>query len=350
MAFNRPSLEELNTRTDTQLASRLGIAAFLRRSVLGVVSRVLAGASHLLHGHISWAFKQLFPDTAETTYLDRWASIWGIDRKTAAVAEGYATLVLTAPAVIPIGTLLQTAAGVRYETTELIDAETLGNTAVAVKATETGEAGNTSSPVVANLLSPIAGVSSAGTITSAAGGTSDEADSQLRSRLLARIELPPHGGAESDYEMWALEVPDITRAWVFPENTGAGTVGVSVVVDDLVGGPIPDGAKIAEVQAHLEEVRPVTAIVTAFAPVAAPIDPTIELVPNNATVQAAVEASLQDMLKREAVPGGTILLSHIREAISIAAGETDHDLVSPVADVTASTGELITLGAITWQG
>jgi uncharacterized phage protein gp47/JayE len=65
-------------------------------------------------------------------------------------------------------------------------------------------------------------------------------------------------------------------------------------------------------------------------------------------VQAAVLAELQDLLLREATPGGTLLLSHIRAAISSAAGETDFVLTSPAANVTNTTGNMCTMGTITW--
>jgi uncharacterized phage protein gp47/JayE len=89
--------------------------------------------------------------------------------------------------------------------------------------------------------------------------------------------------------------------------------------------------------------------VTVVAPVAVPLDLTITgLTPDTAAVRAAIEAEIIDLLRREAVPGGTILLSHLREAISIAAGEADHALTIPAANVTHATGELAVLGTITW--
>ena len=66
-------------------------------------------------------------------------------------------------------------------------------------------------------------------------------------------------------------------------------------------------------------------------------------------VEAAVTAELQDMITRDAIPGGTILYSHIMEAISIATGETDHVLVSPAANVTHATYEIAVMGTITWE-
>ncbi|MDX9862130.1 MAG: hypothetical protein RBS99_14555, partial [Rhodospirillales bacterium] len=63
----------------------------------------------------------------------------------------------------------------------------------------------------------------------------------------------------------------------------------------------------------------------------------------------AIEAEIRDLLRREAEPGGTILLSHIREAISIAAGEYDHALAAPAADLAHDTGEIAVFGGITWS-
>ena len=54
------------------------------------------------------------------------------------------------------------------------------------------------------------------------------------------------------------------------------------------------------------------------------------------------------MLRRDAVSGGTILISQIREAISIAAGEDDYQVPRPAADVTHATGEIAVMGTVTW--
>ncbi|MNL36264.1 Baseplate J-like protein [compost metagenome] len=111
---------------------------------------------------------------------------------------------------------------------------------------------------------------------------------------------------------------------------------------------IPDGAEVAAVKAHIDTLRPVTAELYVVAPVAAPINFQIQLTPSSVAVKAAVEAELRDLLKREAAPGKTILVSHIREAISIAAGEQDHVLVAPAANVTNAIGSMSTFGSITW--
>ena len=60
-------------------------------------------------------------------------------------------------------------------------------------------------------------------------------------------------------------------------------------------------------------------------------------------------AELLDMLTRDAEPGGTIYLSVVNEAISIAQGEKTHILHAPTENITCIAGEIVTLGAITWE-
>jgi hypothetical protein len=162
-----------------------------------------------------------------------------------------------------------------------------------------------------------------------------------------RLRNPVRGGAASDYVSWALEVAEVTRAWVYENWNGLGTVKVLFVMD---GRPdiIPTGDDVTLVAAHIAPLRPVCADVTVAAPIATPLDLTIHLVPDTTATRAAVSAELADLIAREAEPGGTILLSHIREAISLAAGETDHTLTVPSGNVTAAAGHISTFGTITW--
>jgi uncharacterized phage protein gp47/JayE len=76
-----------------------------------------------------------------------------------------------------------------------------------------------------SIARPIDGINSGGeTIGDTVGGTDQERQEQLRSRMLARYRAPPHGGARHDYIAWALEVPGVTRAWCSPIGYGPGTV------------------------------------------------------------------------------------------------------------------------------
>ncbi len=352
MPFNRPTLQQLIDRAQADIETRLpGTDARLRRSNLNVLSRVHSGGMHGLYGFLHWLSRQFLPDTAESENLDRIATLWLAEgRKPAAPAAGPILFTGNNGAVIPAGTLLQRSDGAEYAT----DAEVTiadGEADAQVTAVQGGTEGNTEAGSALTLVSPIAGVQSQATVGGAGltNGIDIESDDALRERVIARMQQPPHGGASFDYIMWALAVPGITRAWVFPLGLGEGTVLVYVVTDDA-DPIIPDGTKIQEVQDYIDERRPVTADVTVVAPTAVALDFEIEdLEPDELSVRDAVEASLRDLIRRTAEPGGTILISHIREAISIAAGEHDHVLVDPVANVDHSDGEIAVMGNITWS-
>jgi len=350
MAFTRPTLSALVAQAETDLAGRLsGGDALLRRAIERVLARVHAGAMHGLYGFLDDTARQLMPDTADADHLARWAGVWGVARKPAIAATGSAELTGTNGAVAPEGTRLQRSDGAEYVVTA--DATiALGVATAAIAAATAGSGGLAEAGDALTFVSPIAGISSQAVVSAGGvtGGVDEESDDALRGRLLARIREQPRGGAISDYERWALEVGEVTRAWVFPERDGLGTVGVTFVMDGRAD-VIPLSGDLAAVDAHIDPLRPVTADVTVFAPTPLDLDPEITLTPATDAVKAAVEAELRDLLSREAEPGGTLLISHIREAISIAAGETDHVLVSPTANVVADPEEIVVLGAITWS-
>lgn len=350
MPFARPTLTELIDRVITDISSRVtGVeSAVLRRSLLGIVGQSEAGAVHMLYGYLDWIAKQSIIDTAEKEYLERWAAIWKVIRKTAGFAGGQVAFSGTDGSTILDGTIVQRQDGVQYKV--LGDAVFAGGPLIVpILALEAGEAGNFGSGLPIFLLSPIAGVQSTGTTaTKIEDGADVESDERLLARLLARIQQPPHGGAAFDYEQWALEVAGVTRVWVYPLQMGAGTVTVLFVCDEDVS-IIPSPAKVAEVQAYINARAPVTAEVFVVAPIADPLDMTIKLTPNTTAVQNAVSAELTDLIDRDSAPGGTILISRLREAVSLAAGEDNNQIVTPPADVTHATGHMAVLGTLTFS-
>ncbi|PQA78680.1 baseplate J/gp47 family protein [Rhodoferax sp. TS-BS-61-7] len=350
--FNRPTLAALVERIRTDVLSRLVSDDALRRTEAEVYSRALAGAVHGLYGYVEWAAKQIIYDTAEEEHLVRWAGIWKVLRKVAVAANGNVTFSVQVGAVIPAGTLLQALDGVQYVTTTEV---TAGSTsAVApVAAVEPAAAGNRAAGQTLNLVNPVAGVQTLATAGLLSGGADVETIDSLRDRFLTRIQQPPQGGAKHDYENWALEVPGVTRAWVYPQEMAANGVTVRFVRDNDGTGAaiIPSAPEVATVQAYIEDPsrKPVTAALTVVAPNSVPLNFVFtDLVPDTTAVRAAVSAELQDLLRRKAVPGGPLLLSQIRAAISTAAGEENYVLASPSADVTNTLGNMSTMGTITW--
>lgn len=348
MPFERPTLPQLIDQGASEIESRLpGVLARVRRSLVGVINRVLAGGLSALYKYVEFLNRQVWPDQAEAEYLVEHGNRWGVLRVPAASATGIVSFTGTDGTIIPASTVVQRADGTRY-LTDAIATIAAGAALVPVTAEVAGQAGNSALATAVSLVSPIAGVNSAAVASTALAGGADIEDVEpWRARILSRIRRVPQGGAVPDYIEWALKVPGVTRVWVYPGELGAGTVTIRFTRDDDAS-PIPDAGEVANVQDYIDELRPVTADVLVFAPLAVPLNFTIELTPNTPLVKAAVEAELADLIRREGEPGGTLLLSRLREAISIAAGETNHVLTVPSADVTHTVGQIPTMGVITW--
>lgn len=355
MAFQRPTLQELIDRITADLISRLELeSAPLRRAVVKVLARVIAGAIHLVYGYLDFILAQIFPDISEEAYLIRQASLYGVEKKPGTFAGGLATddrdVIFTGTngTEIPELTRLQREDGILYE---VVSAGTIaiGTATVPVRCLTAGAIGNCDADTILSLVSPISGIDQDATVDTGGitGGFDAETVEQLRARFIERLRNPPAAGTESDYIRWAKEVVGVTRAWAIANRYGSGTVGILFVVDGEMD-IIPTAPKVAEVQAYIDERKPITADATVYAPTGVEMDFTIAVTPNTTAVKDAVEAELEDLLRREAEPGVTILLSHINEAISLAAGETDHALTVPAADVTHGTDEIPIMGTITW--
>ncbi|PIR25600.1 MAG: hypothetical protein COX62_01400 [Deltaproteobacteria bacterium CG_4_10_14_0_2_um_filter_43_8] len=235
-----------------------------------------------------------------------------------------------------------------------------GEIIVEATAVVAAENGNVVDGSILQLVAPIVGVDANVTVNDTIQEAEDqETIEQLRERLLQRIQQPPAGGAVRDYVAWGLSIAGITRVWVGPGWFGLGTVAVFVVEDGETN-IIPDAAKVQEVQDYIDTVRPITADVIVFPPTPAPLDFMIALQPNTQAVRDAVTQELKDLIARDAqvvgtfktpnlIHDGTILLSRINEAISLAVGEEDHNLLAPVVNFQPNAGEIAVLGTITWQ-
>lgn len=359
MAFVRPTLSELVERVEQDFISRLELSTpLLRRALARVTARVVAGAVHMLHGHLEYLARQIFPDRAERAFLVRWGALFGVTIKPAAGASGYVTITGTGFAASS-GSVLLHADGTAFNVDD--DADLSGGSAqVMVYAKDPGATGNRAAGTELVFQSPLPGVNATAVVS--AGGLvngSDEEDLEdFRARVLERMRSPPHGGSEADYVAWAKEVPGVTRAWCYPLEDGPGTVTVRFVRDDDED-LIPDGDEVTAVQDYIvggvdhPGLAPVTAAVQVLAPVAVPLNFTVHLVPDNADTRAAVTAELNDLLRRIAEPGagggrGTIPRSQVLVAVGTADGVTDFSVAAPAADVVRATGEIATMGTVTF--
>ena len=345
MPFETPSLPVLIKRTQSDLAGDS-----LRQSDAQVLARTLGGAAYGLYGYLDWIAEQILPDKADESTLERIAALrLNQPRKPAQVATGSVSFTATAGAVLDVDTLLQSNDGRTYKVTAARTTSN-GSNNTTIAALDAGSLGNADAGLTLTPVQPITGVVGNSFVVLApglSGGVARESLESLRSRVIRSYRVIPHGGSSSDYETWALESPGITRAWCRGNFLGPGTVGLFVMRDDDPQ-PIPNDEQLAQVQAYIDPLRPVTADVRVLAPVQVLVTYKLRITPDTSAVRAAIESQLRDLHNREAGLGETLLLSHIREAISSATGETDHSLVAPTVNVTAANNQLLTFGGCEW--
>lgn len=344
MPFETPSLPVLISRTQSDLASDA-----LRRSDAQVLARTLSGTAYGLYGYLDWIVDQILPDKADEETLERIAALrLNQPRNAAQPAEGSVSFSATAGAVLDVNVVLQSGDGRMYRVTAGVTT-VAGVNSTTIEAVDAGALGNADVGLALTLVQPVEGVTNAFTVIAPglSGGIAKESIESLRARVIRSYRVIPHGGSADDYETWALEFPGVTRAWCRGNYLGAGTVGLFVMRDNDVV-PVPNPAQLQEIKDYIEPLRPVTAELYVLAPTVKLVHYSIHPVPDTSAVRAAITSSLNDLHEREAGLGDTLLISHIREAISGAAGETDHSLTVPAANVTAATNELLTFGGITW--
>lgn len=348
MSMIRPTLSELIARIRSDFETRLGISgAWLRRAFLTVLVRVLGGAFASVYGYLAWLDRQRFLDTADEDYLVRLASIDGVDRKAAVAQTASATATGTDGYPIPAGAELQREDGTRYFT-KVAAVIATSSAALSIEALDGGAGSLLDVGESLTFSSPVAGVNAVVTIAAIGiAGADEEGIESLRSRALEQRRRKPMGGNSDDYIRWALAQPGVTRAWPYPGWLGAGTVGLTFVMDgrdDI----IPASGDVAIVQAAIDVLRPVTAELTVFAPIADPVDFQIQVTPNTSAIRAAIRAELADFFTREGEAGGTIWLSRASEAISAAEGEFQHRIIAPTGDYTAAAGHLPMRGTVSF--
>lgn len=348
MPLERPRLRDLRDRTQADIKARLPqTSGPLRFNPDVVYGEVLSGHSHLHFGMIDFFGRMGTPMTATGAWLDRWGTFYGVARKRATPSTGVARINGTAAAVVPAELRLALPDGTELRVTVGGLLASGGSADFPLSAVVAG-ANESASDLPLTLLQSLPGIDGARLVGSLTGGADAENEEAYRGRVIARISLPPHGGAEHDYIAWALAIPGITRAWAPPADQ-PGTVVVWIMTDDLTPNGIPVAAKVAEVQAAIGLVRPVTAEPMVAAPTPDPLAVRISrLTPDTPLVRAAIAAEIADMLRSRSQPGGTISRSWIWEAVSRATGETSHEITLPAADVTHLAGHIAVLGTITY--
>ncbi len=374
MPFPRPTLTQLRTQAmqDVTSSDLPNADGFLRRAVLRVLAWVQAGMAYLHYGYLDWISLQSTPFTATAEFLEGWAAIapTPVLREAPTYAVGPAQWSGVAGSLLPAGTLCATAGGTQYTIVANATVSGGGTVSASVQAVVAGSAGNQDSGVPLTLSAVVTGITSLGAATGPITGGADlETDSSLHNRMIESYTAPPHGGNQSDYVTWALQVTGVTRAWCAPHSAGSGTVTVYFMMDvsEAAFGGFPQGSNgVATLETrdtpatgdqlavanYIFPLRPVTPIVYAVAPVAQVENFTIAGLSTISTAQKAqVSAALVALFLQKDSPLATVSIeqSDCDAAITAIGGLPSFAITVPSSwPITSTLGYLVTLGTVSY--
>jgi len=157
------------------------------------------------------------------------------------------------------------------------------------------------------------------------------------------IRRPPAGGNKYDYKRWAMEVSGVTAAYVYPLRRGLGTVDVVITS----AGGLPSQDVIDRTQAHIDDVRPVTAknnmvLMPAIRTFDVHVAVSLDGITLEDARQAISEALQDDDSRRE--PGVAFIRSQAGTLVSLIPGVTDYDMISPATNIQP----VINAGQVEW--
>jgi len=369
MSYQVPTLDELLDRARKAFRKYLrGSDAWLWPNNVVPTVKVIAGGLFEIFGFAGYIAKMIFVHTApDIETLRKHGTEYGMPQLPARAGEGKATITSDGDIAVDVAAVFQRGDGAQYLASAAVSRTGAGTLVVPVVAAANGASGNAEAGTPLSIVSGVtdtAGTATAEVSTAVTGGADVEDKERYRARLLFRKRNPPHGGAPSDYVLWASSVVGVSRVFVERRWAGAGTIRVFVLMDDLYANGIPPMDAVARVADYIETVCPAGALVSVVAPTAAPIDIQIAgLTPNTIAVQEAVLASLREGFRRLGRVAGndverpsmpylayptSFSRSWIWQAVANATGEERHIVNLPTADRPLFPGQIPTLGNVTF--
>ena len=352
MALAIPTFQQIRNRMLADIDASMGADSTKRGPTEYAIATAVSLAALMLHMAISRAARNNVPSTADAIIMRLWAAFFGVPPKPATKNVGQATFAATTGATLPAGTSVRLRNGVEFTVDADVTEADTGDVTVSLTAVEYGPAGRCVAGTPIFLGSPVSGITTEGIVETGgiSTGQDAESDASVLARLLDRLRDPPKGGTEADYKRWVRATVGVSAdgVWVYNSTTkpeyGPSSVTALFTVVPISPGydPVPTSPEVALVQAYVADFVPVDVLTwTAKAVTSEPLDPEIQLQSNTSEKRAAVNDALREMLRTYQEPGGTILLSHINEAIAGAIGDDDHILVSPASNVTPGDVEAV---------
>lgn len=284
----------------------------------------------------------VFGDAAIGEYLDRVVSDYGITRKPATKA------------VRRITTNKEAAIGSRWgleTTTYQIMKKLSGDAAGSIYEAgceQAGEIGNHYSGTLVNIDNVSGVIASLTDIISA--GEEEENDDNLRARFYAFVQSPSTSGNAYNYRKWALEVPGVGDAKVYPLWNGNGTVKVMIVDSNMS----IDTSLEAKVYEYIETVRPIGAAVTVTSPASKEITVTAKIILDGTRLLSQVSAdfiaAITEYLKGTIFEAYTISYAKIGSLLLNTKGISDYSellLNGSMVNISINDTQMPIAGAIT---
>ncbi len=228
---------------------------------------------------------------------------------------------------------------------------------VPVASDDFGAAINQDVGTILTLQSPIVGANDEAGVdfSEIGGGTDQETDVALRTRLLERIQDPVAHFNVAEIISIAKTIAGVTRVFVQEITPVVGQVTIYFMRDNDID-PIPSAGEVTTVKNKILEIKPANtdnSDVIVAAPTAVPTNFTFtDLTPNTSTMQTAITANLQQFFSDQTQVGVDIDEDTYRAAIATtvdtATGGTvqSFTLSTPSGDVTIASGEIGTLGNV----
>jgi len=214
------------------------------------------------------------------------------------------------------------------------------------EALEPGRSGNAAAGTIVILTACPVGITGCTNPAPFTGGSDQEDDASLRSRILESYQRLPNGANAAWYEQTAMGHEGVAAARAVGRARGIGTVDVYIAT----AAGLPNGTLLAAVQADLQERREIAVDVQVKAPAAVEMDVSAELAVREGTdfsaVKAAAEQALASFFSGRRL-GGPVLLAELGDLLYHVEGVENYRLLAPAADLAAEDGTLPMLGRVT---
>lgn len=339
MAFERPTLQALYDRVEGHAKGLFGVTVILRRSFISIISRVIAGVSHVSHGHLDYISKQVLPSTMDELNLIKFGGLFGLEKLQPTKGEYQIALITRVAGILPGNTVFLDSLGNSYVLKDPTDISFEVSVAMNVRIIAVIEGKDFGIPGAGvTFQSQPIGFNTTVLVTEVFVAASDlETTEDFRLRVLDRLKFPVSSGLVSDYFRWGKEFrSDIERVYVYPRFPTLGSVGIGAITESENN--LTDTEQ-ASLTTFIKDRAPLTASVRVFPLEKVLLYIYIDMLPytqGDTEIKNSITNNIKDFMKSNVHAKGSqspetgedytgeILKSKLDEIISSTDGLDDH--------------------------